>query len=345
MKTIFNSAALMAVPITVLAFGIGILQWHGVAFWAGAAGPETGWAVSLALELAALWLWFQRRFFTRALGALATVLLLAGPLYALSAPVLAEWQMLTGRAQSDRAEAALLSGEIASLEKSLAIYLDNSKTRLGWFGSITESEQALQTRRARLRQISSNSPASASGRLPLQRWGIIALQGGALVLFQLVNVLAILALSAHAAELKRNSETEPAPPKTEIPPKIETAELTPVSGLKQQTESLGKTETLGPTETLGKAETLGPAETVQPTETPFQKPPPMDEHTRRRLAKTLHSKVKDSGLSGNAWCDANDVSRRDLSHLLNGKAITAPMLADLARRFLTDAQSATGGPR
>jgi hypothetical protein len=68
--------------------GIGLLQYHAILFWTAAVDPLTGWAWSLLLECAALWCWSHHRAAIRwGLGAVATVLVLAGPLYQVAKPL------------------------------------------------------------------------------------------------------------------------------------------------------------------------------------------------------------------------------------------------------------------
>ena len=151
--------------------------------------PLTGWAWSLLLEAAALWCWSHPRFAVRwGMGAVATVLVLAGPLYQVSAPLVAEHMQVDTTAQ----ERTVLQTEIAGLESALATYLANSERRVGWAGRIDDTQAKLDAARAELRRLATAAPQ----RMEWQRQAIIAMQAIALVLFQLLNVVMIRTLCA-----------------------------------------------------------------------------------------------------------------------------------------------------
>lgn len=177
---------LFALPILI--GGIGLLQYHAIMFWTAVVDPVTGWAWSLMLEGAALWCWSHPRFAVRyGLGAVATVLVLAGPLYQVSAPLVAEHVSV----DQSTAQREVLTAEIAGLEAALATYLSNSETRIGWSGRIDDTQAQLTASRAELRGLT----AAAPQRLEWQRQAIILMQAIALVLFQLLNVIMIRTLS------------------------------------------------------------------------------------------------------------------------------------------------------
>jgi hypothetical protein len=64
-----------------------LLQVHGIAFWRSQVGSYgIGW--SLLLEVVALWLWARPQWVSRLLGAVASILLLLGPLVQIATPLL-----------------------------------------------------------------------------------------------------------------------------------------------------------------------------------------------------------------------------------------------------------------
>ena len=79
----------------VLFGAIGLLQYHSIQFWQLFTEPGIGIVWSLVLEGTALWLWYQRHIGTRFLGLCASLLLLAGPLHQVSAPLVAELERTT----------------------------------------------------------------------------------------------------------------------------------------------------------------------------------------------------------------------------------------------------------
>ena len=182
------------IPAALLVTGLALMQFHSIAFWSEAVGPLTGWAFSLQLEAAALWLWFSPRRAHRALGAVATLLLLAGPVYQVTAPVIeAQTAAVSGVSQAADRRAVLLA-EIGAIEASLATYRKNSESRQGWFGLIEQAEADLSARRGELAAVQA-AQFAAPVRMAWQAQAVLLMQALALVLFQLANVLAIRALS------------------------------------------------------------------------------------------------------------------------------------------------------
>jgi hypothetical protein len=174
----------------LLAGCIGLLQYHSIQFWVERTGSPVGLAWSLLLEGAALWLWSDRRPLRHGLGALATLLLLAGPLYQVSAPLLDD----SGRADRQAAAAAErqrdLAGELKTLDAALAAYLANSASRQGWVARIDHTQARLEQLRAEQAQITAERAGAPAPR-PWQQVAVIGMEALAIALFQLVAVLAI----------------------------------------------------------------------------------------------------------------------------------------------------------
>ncbi len=194
--------------ILVLAGAVLLLQGHAMAFWAHWLGwPGLGW--SLLLEAVALWLWWQPR--RRALGFVASVLLIIGPLYHVSAPVLAG-----GRTSEANAEVlATLRAEVTQREQALAIFLQNSTARPGWLAAIQEAQDGLDAARAALRHAATESAQAAT---PWQRLAVMTMQLVALVLFQAVAVMATTTLAdSHAPPAKQSREARGSGPTEPIP--------------------------------------------------------------------------------------------------------------------------------
>lgn len=206
-------------PLAILAGAVALLQAHSIQFWMEWVGPM-GWAWSLLLEAVALWLWWQPGAGTRALGLVASLLLLAGPLHQVTAPI-AE----AGRTDTARAETVgTLRAEIAQLEQSLGTFLDNSASRTGWAGRIDRTQQDLAAARERLRR---ELQQSAGAAVSWQRLAVVAMQAIALVLFQVTAVMALTRLAGEHRRLREpRPETSPQPRKQ--PP--ETLETAPTDG-------------------------------------------------------------------------------------------------------------------
>jgi hypothetical protein len=175
------------------------MQWHSIAFWSEHVDKATGWAWSLLLEGIALWLWSSGQMVRRALGALATLLLLAGPLYQVSSPLFLEAEGLVRGEMATSARRAVLEAEIASLEAALGTYLDNSQKRAGWAERIDRTQAGISTARTSLAALTASN-GTPPPRLEWQRRAIICMQALALVLIQVSNVLAITTISRAADE-------------------------------------------------------------------------------------------------------------------------------------------------
>lgn len=325
MNTLFFHKTLIAARrrpawAALLLLGLLILQWHGIAFWSVAAGAATGWAVSLGLELLALLLWARGRWWSAA-ALLVTLPLLAAPQYRLAQPILEGGRLAEAQAASLTHGRGGLAAEIATLEKSLFTFLDNSRDRLGWYTKIDETQITLAEKRAALSSLASALPFHRAGEtappaLPWQRRLLYAMQAAALLLLQWGNVLAIRALSGAA---------EP----------VQSDELVQTDSIRPKPHS----EPNRPTEPPVQAESP-PSKTI--TQSELVRSATINDLQIKRLQLLLKSKIESSGLSINKWCEKNRVHKRDLhflykhfSRIKEGlPTISAPKLADLDRRFL-----------
>ncbi len=188
--------------LLLLAGCIGLLQYHSIQFWVEHAGSGSliGAAWSLLLEGAALWLWSDRRPARRLLGGLATLLLLAGPLYQVSAPLLEDAGRAGRQAEAAGERRRDLAGEIQTLDAALAVYLANSASRQGWVARIDHTQARLEQLRAEQAKITAER-ADAPQQRPWQQVAVIGMEALAIVIFQLVAVLAI-------GELRERREIE-----------------------------------------------------------------------------------------------------------------------------------------
>lgn len=185
MRRVIRIITALALPAPVLLACEVLLQWHGWGFWAGnfdaTAGP--GLSVVLAVLAASWWATaaWSRGWAAKAanygLGVTASLVLLAGPLFQVTAP-LVRAQLADGERAS---ELAGLDAAIVSREVELAKYINITETgRRGWFGLIEDTRgqiSALRTRRATL-------AASAPEVVSEQRWVMAGLHVAALVLLQ-----------------------------------------------------------------------------------------------------------------------------------------------------------------
>jgi len=124
-----------------------LMQIHSIAFWSDVAGVWTGWAWSIALEAAVLWLWYERRLLI--IRWLAAIILIAGPWYQLTAPTIE----ILHHHNSLRIQAADLQDSIDQLSMSVKSYDDNSEDRTGWGGRIDRTQFSLSEERSSLRAV------------------------------------------------------------------------------------------------------------------------------------------------------------------------------------------------
>lgn len=157
-----------------------MLLWHNMAFWTDMVG-NTGIAWALVMEAVALFLWYRGN---RLMALLASLIVITGPLYLLSQPVLSE------RIEKG-VDAALIvesRAEIASLEASLAQYQSNSSRRPGWADRIDGTRQRLDAARAELRGLLQQGRGK---RQAFQQVIVVGLQVAAVILMMVAQILAV----------------------------------------------------------------------------------------------------------------------------------------------------------
>jgi len=187
-------------PIILIAGGTGIIQWHSIAFWSVNVDQQIGWAWSLMIESAGLWLWYQPNIGSRALGLLASLLLLAGPLYQIATPVLDSHAhakaMEAARVQSVQA----VHAQLAQDAQLMHTYAQNSQKRTGWLPAIQGIQKRMDDARKKLATLTSSKAETVSGQ-GFTVYALVILQALGLVLIQISNVLAITHISGRARSM------------------------------------------------------------------------------------------------------------------------------------------------
>jgi len=184
-------------PIVLIAGGTGIIQWHSIAFWSSNVDASIGWAWSLMIEAAGLWLWYRPGIGSRMLGLLASLLLLAGPLYQISTPALDEVAKTQASTITHEQQMSMLRTQIAQDAQLMLTYAHNSKKRTGWLPSIQEVQQRLDAARKQLATLQAHKPETVENKGMRVFW-LVLLQALGLVLIQVSNVLAITHISGCA---------------------------------------------------------------------------------------------------------------------------------------------------
>lgn len=203
MKNIINKA-----PAALLLIGaVVLMQKHAWDFWSH-YDPTFGPLWAVMLEGAALWLWSQRSIAKNTLALVASLLVLAGPLYQVSAPAIKQYQeSATAPALYQKREQQLLADQ-QRLNDSLARYNANSETRAGWLGAITGTQAELTAVNEQLTTLYAQQQNAQP--MPWQALTVIAMQATALIIFQLLIVLCIRAITEPAAAAaQRSSSRQP----------------------------------------------------------------------------------------------------------------------------------------
>ncbi len=188
-----SSTMLKKLPAAILLVGaIVLMQIHAIEFWQRHAG-QSGILWSLLLEGAALWLWAQHRWGTSFLAAIATALVLAGPLYQISTPALQQWQQSQQQPELLAKREAALLAERQRLTASLKTYNQNSQSRVGWAGRIDQTNADLTQINHALNELY----AEQAQAMPMgwQALVLVAMQLLSLVIFQTLIVLCIRQIS------------------------------------------------------------------------------------------------------------------------------------------------------
>jgi hypothetical protein len=195
-------AANVVLPALVLVLGVGILQAHAWAWWAeritGAPLcldawpcwlPWRGWGVAVGLEALALWSWPRGGWQRWALGGTATALLVAGVLWQISAPAVAELTAQPPVARNPAIEAAeqAVQGEQAALDTLLADWRLRPQVP-AQLGQVRAARAHLQE------LLAEQGAAELRARVNWRTVAGIAMQAAALVVLQVGVVLAMVHL-------------------------------------------------------------------------------------------------------------------------------------------------------
>jgi len=195
---------MLYLALIVLLSCAAILQYHSILWWQDQIG-HIGIFWSLVIEVLAAWWWFGFRW-KRWLGLVASILILAGPLHHVSAPlyktrIMAETQRT---AISNRLES--VREQIKSQQKILQGYRERSQERLGWRDVQEKASRRLQELRSRERQLLGEK-SSAVSKKPVALELITILQLTALVLYQIGTISAVLYLSGRYQSWRQRQTT------------------------------------------------------------------------------------------------------------------------------------------
>ena len=160
------------------------MQWHSIGFWTDTAGGS-GWAWSIGLEAAMLWLWYERRLWP--VKYMAAVLLIVGPWYQITAPTIERLNSVTAIKAEIKAE----QKNFTQLSTSLDRYELNSTGRTGWAGRIDKVNVKLEEANARL-SILRGKEAKKSA--PWRDYVVAGMQAVALLIVLTAQLAAVTSL-------------------------------------------------------------------------------------------------------------------------------------------------------
>ncbi|MFP4615541.1 MAG: helix-turn-helix domain-containing protein [Thiohalorhabdus sp.] len=193
---------------------VATLQYHSVLWWLDQVG-WSGVAISLVLEVVAVWFWF-RPGWGRVFGAAASVIVLAGPLHHTAAPLFQARDAAAAERAAVSAKLDSLRDEIQTQRQTLAGYRERSEERVGWRDVQERASETLAELRDRERDLVARQAAmQSSGPVALEL--VTLLQLGALLLFQMGTITSVTHLSAayrrrQHPETPRNTQPQQAAP-------------------------------------------------------------------------------------------------------------------------------------
>jgi len=187
-------------PIILICGGTGIIQWHSIAFWSDNVDASIGWAWSLMIESAGLWLWYRPSIGSRTLGLLASLLLLSGPLYQIATPALDSHAQAQALEASRMQSVQSVHAQLAQDAQLMHTYAQNSQKRTGWLPAIQDVQKRMDDARKKLATLTS-SKAETVAEQGFTVYALVILQALGLILIQISNVLAITHISGRARSM------------------------------------------------------------------------------------------------------------------------------------------------
>ena len=178
------------------------MQFHGIIFWTTWIDVFfVGVSWSLLLEVVTFWAWFQRaedngprRYkIIKAIAVISTILLLVGPLYAVSNDIISAYEGKYVEVTKYQDRKTYLEEEVKRKQNAaerLLTYIEDKDD--GWKTyNRTETEiNELQTELRELKQ-----PKTTKTNIPWQELVVVGMQMFSILIFQVVVVLAIVKTS------------------------------------------------------------------------------------------------------------------------------------------------------
>lgn len=180
MKTIIET--------TLLIGAVGLLQWHGGWFWYHQTGI-TGVVFSVLIEIAALLLWYQPESNNTLPALICSALVVAGPFYKISEPLLQGTATATTTLSSTNDRITALKESITDDKATLKDYRDNSKDRGGWLPAMNRIDARKATDNATLQTLlKQRATTQQTATLQWLTYTTIVIQAIGLLFLQLTQI-------------------------------------------------------------------------------------------------------------------------------------------------------------
>ncbi len=238
MKKPFKELTIKDVLATVMVIGsIFLMQWHSIEFWTDKVG-ESGLYLSIGLEAAMLWFWYDsRNRFIEFCKYLSAFLLIAGPWYQITAPTFQNLSSMT----VIQADIKMAQDAVTQYSRSLKRYEDNSVKFREWGGRIDRATANLKEARAHLSTLRAKGVKKEA---PWRSRAVAGMQAAVLFLMLTAQLTAVTYLRSRNVTTvteavtpkrngKRNAVTEQPPERYEETVKAVAEEIT------RQVEELG----------------------------------------------------------------------------------------------------------
>jgi hypoxanthine-guanine phosphoribosyltransferase len=173
-----------SIAILMIIISTGLMQVHSITFWEGQV-DQIGWAWSIALEAAMLWLWYEKKLLP--LRLLAAAILIAGPWYQMTAPAMEKLHSYS----SLKIQEVDYQEEVLQLFSSHKRYDDNSKKKYGWAKRIDNTQIKLDTARHNLREVRKKI---SSLPIPWRLYLVTVMQAAVLFVVMVTQLLAVTKL-------------------------------------------------------------------------------------------------------------------------------------------------------
>lgn len=183
--------------IIVILIAFTLMQVHSIEYWVKMTDWYRGPAFSIAIEAAALWLWYLRGWVARSFSVLASTLVISGALFQVSEPLFARMHEAVAQQQL----IAISRSEIADHQATLRQYEVNSGMRPGWAPFIEQTRIELDAARTNLR---TELQRTVETGMDWRTYIGIALQALGLLVVMVAQVLAVISFRNAVPKQKEN---------------------------------------------------------------------------------------------------------------------------------------------